>query len=136
MDDLLAIAVAVGCSPNRLILPAGQAVSREDVQHGHYVVTEQTRADTADMWRWAAGERPLILRDEDWKPLSEPTGVDEALFQVANQPHHYIDGYDGMPASAFGDFGRAIRSMLAQGYEPAKLREFFDRGITAAWPGK
>lgn len=91
VDDLVAFAVALDVSPNRLLLPSEVSVSRDDVQYGMYVVTERTRADTADMWAWATGEHPLVLRDEDWKPVPRiaPSGTQSALWQLENQPHHY-----------------------------------------------
>lgn len=90
VDDLMALAVALDVSPNRLLLPAEVTVSRDDVQYGLYVVSAETRADTADMWRWATGEHPLVLRDADWKPLrAEWSGEEQARFALENAPHRY-----------------------------------------------
>lgn len=92
VDDLVALAIALDCSPNRLLFPSELSVSRDDVQYGSYVVSEQTRADTGDMWRWADGEYPLVLRDQNWDPLEPaPAGTAVAAFALENAPHRFPD---------------------------------------------
>lgn len=77
-DDLLALGVVLNCSPNRLLMPpvTDQAESVN--------VTGGVQASAADAWAWACGERPLITLGG-----CQPSGVDEALFAVENQPHRH-----------------------------------------------
>jgi len=112
--------------------PEEWQITREGVVEYGVALIGDVRVDTRDAWAWACGEKPLVLRDKDWKPLNEPTGVDEAMFQVANQPHHYVGGYATMPVDVFGALGRMIRQCLDDGMPAAQLREFFSRAITAA----
>ena len=77
VDDLLALAVALGCSPNRLLLPADPGGDCD-------LVTPETRTATASAWAWATGEHPLILATG----TGPPSGVDAALFRIENGPHH------------------------------------------------
>lgn len=71
-DDLVALAVALGVSPVRLLLPA------EDV--GEVPLTPTERASWAAAWAWATGERPL--------PASEHVAeVDAETFERDNAPH-------------------------------------------------
>jgi transcriptional regulator with XRE-family HTH domain len=51
-DDLVALAVALGASPLRLLLPA------EDID-GEVPLTPERSAPWAVTWRWAVGEQPL-----------------------------------------------------------------------------
>src|SRR5580698_6346445 len=55
VDDLMALAVALGTTPNRLLLPevefANPGASCE--------LTPGIRARVSDVWAWAYGEKPL-----------------------------------------------------------------------------
>lgn len=106
VDDLAALAVALDVSMNRLLLPTdvisivppdGEGapyVASVVPLPDQYVVTSETRAEWADMWRWATGEHWLILRDEEGKPLpQERSDRDEALWYMENLPHKYQDVY-------------------------------------------
>ncbi len=52
VDDLVALAVALGVSPSRLLLP--ETTGPEDVP-----LTPALRCSTDEAWRWAAGVAPL-----------------------------------------------------------------------------
>jgi transcriptional regulator with XRE-family HTH domain len=132
-DDLVALAAALECSPNLLLMPAeteapgdGEAPRSVPVFGGSGPV-----ADARDLWAWAVGERPLVLRDpaHPAEPLSEPTGQEVAMFQVENQPHHF--GKD--QAASWGMFAQydtlrqLIREALASGMSPDQVIEVFIR---------
>jgi hypothetical protein len=74
-DDLLALAIALDCSPLRLLLPANVEVDRCPA------VTPLTAVPPADMWAWAAGERPLVLNGD--APLQ---GSALAMWMLENRP--------------------------------------------------
>ncbi len=74
VDDLVALAVALHFSPNRLLLPA-EARPDHDV-----TLTEKVRQKEDDAWRWATGERPLQERGTFHLVL-------ESEFPRINRPH-------------------------------------------------
>lgn len=51
VDDLVALAIALGVSPNRLLLTAAD--------EGEVELTPELTVHASDAWRWAAGEKPL-----------------------------------------------------------------------------
>jgi transcriptional regulator with XRE-family HTH domain len=73
VDDLMALAVALGVSPNRLLLT-------EQARDDHEIaLTEHVRQSEANAWRWASGERSLQENGEFlWQELDFPR---------ANRPH-------------------------------------------------
>jgi transcriptional regulator with XRE-family HTH domain len=81
-DDLLALAIVLGVTPNALLLPA--EIPADDSTG--MVVTGQTMARPADMWAWACGERPLAL--DGCVPV---TGSAAALWAVEHNPHRSAD---------------------------------------------
>lgn len=72
VEDLLALAVALGCSPNRLLLSA-------EADDEPVTLTSATTTTRRDAWRWATGEAPLPPRNLDF---------DHAFaFERENAPH-------------------------------------------------
>lgn len=78
VDDLVALAVVLGCSPNRLLFPVDPGPDE--------AVAASVRADGADLWAWACGERPLRLEGSP-----APSRIDAAVFAIENRPHHAQD---------------------------------------------
>lgn len=80
VDDLIAIAVALDISPNRLLLP--ETADDETIE-----LTPQSEASARSAWRWATGDAPLPP-DHD---------IDRAArFRDENRPH---DPGDSTPLS-------------------------------------
>jgi hypothetical protein len=75
-DDLVALALALDVSPNRLLLPA-------DADDQVIELTPSESTTTATAWHWATGEAPL--------PIVGPPRVFDAertrRFQRQNRPH-------------------------------------------------
>jgi hypothetical protein len=81
VDDLVALAVALRCSPARLLLPEAHA-PMVDLTATHDI-TPTTVANMEQMWAWATGERPLGgdgTPDDLWN---------EATFIQENRPHRF-----------------------------------------------
>ena len=94
-DDLAAFALALGCTPNRLLLP-GTASSEQVVEAGAgRYVTE------LDAWQWALGERPL-------------DGGREAEFVAENRPSHAPESPLASKVFAHPDLVRAIARTASQ----------------------
>jgi transcriptional regulator with XRE-family HTH domain len=66
VDDLMALALALGVNANALLLPPD--VSAESV-----ALTEKVSARGFRAWEWATGEAPLDAPDSTWLRLSELT---------------------------------------------------------------
>jgi transcriptional regulator with XRE-family HTH domain len=84
-DDLVALAVALGCSPNTLLLPEIELsglISIEDP------LTSKHRARVEDMWAWATGEVPLGERAASAND-DEAARRAEVEFLLVNRPHHH-----------------------------------------------
>jgi 8-oxo-dGTP diphosphatase len=87
VDDLVALAVALDTTPNRLLLP-GSADDAEPVE-----LTPEVTVSALDAWKWATGEEPLpggtappehqiLVRDDR-----------ERQFTRENQPHNLPEPY-------------------------------------------
>lgn len=87
VDDLLALAVALGVSPNQLLLPVLPADA--------VAVVGTVAAMGADVWAWAAGECPLVILGTDGQRVAEPSGQEVAAFAVAAMPHRFAAGIAG-----------------------------------------
>lgn len=84
VDDLVALAVALGCTVNALMLPPALGA---DV-----AVTPALVADAADLWAWATGDsqlqaRPAVAEQQDAAEV--PTQVLRSLFVIENAPHRF-----------------------------------------------
>jgi len=87
VDDLVALAVALGVTPNRLLLPA--SAGDDELQ-----LTPERECTERQAWAWAAGDRPLIDREpgethEDGLDLDldDPLFDEFEAFARENRPH-------------------------------------------------
>ncbi len=96
VDDLVALAVALDTTPNRLLLP-GNAAETEIVQ-----LTPEFSVSALDAWKWARGRRPLPVETAppDRQILTREDR--ERLFARENQP----DSAPEPPASNAGHVAR------------------------------
>jgi len=104
-DDLVALAVALGCTPGRLLLPNVMAAVEGDTE---VAVAGNVTAGIWDLSAWMCGE----------KPLEPATGPEVTLFSVQNQPHRWRDAY--------GELDAALQTALKAGIPPAVLRDHID----------
>lgn len=82
-DDLLAFAISLGVTPNRLMLPAGGA----DVE---VELTATVSLPLSQVWAWASGDMPLDV---------EQPGVlatHPAEFRRQNRVHDVIRAYSAL----------------------------------------
>ncbi len=96
VDDLVALAVALDTTPNRLLLP-GNAAETEIVQ-----LTPEFSVSALDAWKWARGRRPLPVETAppDRQILTREDR--ERLFARENQP-------DSAPEPPFRNAGHVAR---------------------------
>jgi 8-oxo-dGTP pyrophosphatase MutT (NUDIX family)/transcriptional regulator with XRE-family HTH domain len=100
VDDLIALAIALDTTPNRLLLP-GHASETEPVE-----LAPEVTLPALDAWKWATGEEPLpagyappdrqmLVRDDR-----------ERYFTRENQPHN-------LPEPYFRNVGHDVREYPA-----------------------
>ena len=129
VDDLVALALVLGVTPNTLLLPEPGYLGTD--------VTPLTPAvsDTAEhLWQWAQGERPLrIPGAETW--LGE---VDhpELRFSIRTRPHLTAIQPPGVAAKAspesagkMHELVLAVLAVLAVGRTPAEVRRAVELAI-------
>jgi transcriptional regulator with XRE-family HTH domain len=68
VDDLVALSIALGVSPNRLLLPE-TAFDTSEVD-----LTEHVTTDQLDAWTWATGRNPLHRDIRQYNHLLDPDG--------------------------------------------------------------
>jgi transcriptional regulator with XRE-family HTH domain len=103
-DDLVSLALALRCSPNRLLLP-GQA-SNDEVALTAHVIPLAWQA-----WRWACGESPLALTGEGLSAWD-----DYVRFPRENRPHRGA-GYTREQAQANAHLLDPIRDAVTRAIE-------------------
>jgi transcriptional regulator with XRE-family HTH domain len=125
VDDLVALAVALGTTPNRLLLP------EMDVEHASesYRLTPAVRETPPLLWAWATGEVPLghlPSRATD----DRTTRGEEVVFSRLNRPHHWHDWGEAAPRLPAGAWTKELA--LARTGFMAYLVEAFVTGMTTA----
>ena len=100
VDDLVALAIALDVSPNRLLLTADASDGRVELIPGGF-------ATTRTAWRWGTGEKALPL--DLW---GKPGIMDfDRLFRFKqeNRPH---DPPDSMPVSEISEHEGVLRPVV------------------------
>jgi transcriptional regulator with XRE-family HTH domain len=124
VDDLVALAVALGTTPNRLLFPGEE--------HGDVALTPHLSVEWAAAWRWACGDDPL--------PLTAPSAHAESAarrraFMAENRPHD--PGSQAAPATArlLGALEAVEKAMrtayLDFGLSPTDIQDVTTYALTA-----
>jgi 8-oxo-dGTP diphosphatase len=87
VDDLVALAVALDTTPNRLLLPS-TADDAESVE-----LTPEVRVSALDAWKWATGEEPLPAGAAPPERQMLVRNDRERYFTRENQPHNLPEPY-------------------------------------------
>lgn len=80
VDDLLALAAVLGCSPARLLMPPVTAPDGPPVS-----LVGTLDASAVDAWAWACGDRSLPGTGLD----PEGSAVAEMVWGIENAPHRH-----------------------------------------------
>lgn len=122
VDDLVALAVALGTTPNRLLLPdieGGRPPGDEPAPWGD--------VPPLSLWAWASGEVPLGRR-----PVSAADGRtargEEVVFGRENRQHHWNAPQPAAPPSR----EEAASRVFAVTGLAAFIQEAFAAGLTTA----
>jgi hypothetical protein len=123
-DDLVALAIALGTTPNRLLLAT-------DAGSEPMPLTPAVTVSARDAWLWATGERALDSTKDGVFHLDRETG-----FRRENRPHDLQDDY---PVSmvmqhraALSKVSRAVQGAEAAGVPPGLIRQWLDFTATLA----
>jgi transcriptional regulator with XRE-family HTH domain len=82
-DDLVALALALGVTPNTLLMPQVDYLGAS----GTHYLTPEAIGTAEELWQWAQGERPPLILAED--ALSWLGGGEHPMvgFAVRNRPY-------------------------------------------------
>ena len=138
VDDLTAIAAALGVTPNALLLPPLDPAAPGRA----YQLTPGMKGTAPELWSWATGEVPLG-RGPVTVNDSEQDRYAEANFAYANLPHHYTRELladlmrlgqatddDAVPAS--DRLGTGLARALLSGLTTAQVRYVTEAAILAS----
>jgi transcriptional regulator with XRE-family HTH domain len=117
-DDLIALALALGVTPNRLMLPASAVGDTE------LAATVTVPAHWA--WTWACGDEPLPV-DEPGELATERRG----RFRRENRPHEpesrqssYIDVVSRENAGEFDPIRECFETLINKGVPPQDISTY------------
>jgi transcriptional regulator with XRE-family HTH domain len=136
IDDLAALAVALGVTPNRLLLPPVDP-GRLD---GECELTPQVRETPALLWAWAAGEIPLGALPASAGSDRAARGA-EVVFSRENRPQHWNAPAPDAPQSGAAAAARAfavtgltafIQEAFISGLSTADIRAAVEGALVAA----
>lgn len=122
LDDLVALAVALGTTPNRLLLPAMDADRLADVCE----LTPKVGETPPLLWAWAAGEAPLGVPPASARSDREARGA-EVVFSRENRPQHWNAPVSNVPRP-----GEAAARVFAVTGLVAFIQEAFIAGLSTA----
>jgi hypothetical protein len=126
VDELVAFAVVLGCSPNLLLLPR---LPPGGIPADCGLTPSQTPVDVVAAWAWATGEKPL------------PNGASrrgEAEFVTANRPHHFGGGHWRLGhgvTTAYADAEAKLSDAIQEALKSlttAELRSIFEQVLVRA----
>lgn len=124
-DDLVALAIALGVTPSRLLLTAGA--------EGQVELTPNVTVHASDAWKWAAGEEPFTYTGGH-ADLEQETS--RAEFVKENRPHQgdfYIDAglYLGDRQYVASSILGALMAGVQRGLKPEALHQLVDSAVAA-----
>jgi transcriptional regulator with XRE-family HTH domain len=122
VDDLAALAVALGVTPNRLLLPPADGSGPEDGEPAPW-----GKEPARSLWAWATGEIPLGHPPASAKTSRAERGGEVAFFRE-NRGQHWNAPPPPPPASA----GAAANQVLALNGLAALVQVAFGAGYTTA----
>lgn len=139
-DDLTALAIAFGVTPNALMLPEMQfAADTATCQ-----LTPQIGGRVRELWAWATGEVPLgtnaVSESDD-----EAARLYELSFVIGNRPHHFGFGAashlqalgdpglsEELRVSAPAALGTLLIAVFAAGVRTTEIRDLVETALGSA----
>jgi 8-oxo-dGTP pyrophosphatase MutT (NUDIX family)/transcriptional regulator with XRE-family HTH domain len=100
VDDLVALAIALGVTPNRLLL-TGRITP--DIADEAVELTSVVRMPVLDVWQWASGDAPLADSD-----------VDVNEFRRENRPHDRAEPVDLRELRRYPELARQAALLIRE----------------------
>lgn len=130
VDDLVPLALALGVTPNTLLMPHVDYLGGTD----YHLLTPNVGGNAERLWQWAQGERAIPV------PLpglpSEFHDADQALeFTVRSRPYLTAarapgGGGPGTPAPELRELSVAVQRALKAGAMPTEVRRVAELTMT------
>lgn len=123
-DDLVAISLALGVTPNTLLLPQVDYLGSRD----WHQLTPVAGGTAEHLWQWAQGERPLVPPvPDEWLGKSTHPVLE---FSITSRPyltalHAARPGGEplhGTPVPVMKELSAAVYMALAEGATPPEVR--------------
>jgi hypothetical protein len=136
VDDLVALAVALETTPNRLLLPSAEVEHASDM----YQLTPSVREIPALLWAWATGEVPLG-HSPSTGDTDRTTRGEEVVFSRLNRQQHWNAPPPAAPASRAAAESRVFASAgivalvheaFIGGMSTADIRAVFEGALVTA----
>ena len=133
VDDLVAISLALGVTPNTLMLPHVDYLGGMD----YHQLTPEADAGAERLWQWAQGERPLrvpVPGADGWIGGGEHPALQ---FSIRNRPyltalHSPAGSGTGLPPPYMRDLSFAVAKAMEGGASPSEVRRTVE--LTIALP--
>ncbi len=130
VDDLVPLALALGVTPNTLLMPDVDYLGNRDIHQ----LTPAVSGTAVELWQWAQGEKPLTLPVPD---LPSPFGGNRVLeFSVRTRPYltaaQSPAGDDATPAqmSRLRDLSIAVQEAMKAGASGTEIRRVTEMTMT------
>ena len=120
-DDLMALSVALGCSPAELLLP--ETIAPTAILAAHVQLTPGYATTLRRAWSWVTGEHPL----------ADGSVQDEARFNAEARPHRFDLGSVAgtVPMDAHSAVTSAVVRSMAAGVTVDQIRTMVELSISA-----
>jgi transcriptional regulator with XRE-family HTH domain len=131
VDDLPALALALGVTPNTLLLPEIGYLGGTEVHH----LTPAVSGTAEQLWQWAQGERPLHMHipgADGWLGDSRYPALE---FSMRNRPYLTAvhapspGGRAGSPDPVLLDLAAKVTGALAEGATGTEVRRVVELAI-------
>ena len=135
VDDLVALALALGVTPNRLILPG---VTPADMAIG-YMLTPAVAGNPVALWQWAQGERHPGIPTEGAHSWLGGGENPDLTFALDNRPYLTArtvrdeiadSSARRLPEGSLRILVAAVLEALAEGADPTWVRRVVELAIT------
>lgn len=130
VDDLTALALALGVTPNTLLMPQVTYLGSSDF---HYL-TPEVSGSAEHLWQWAQGERPLPVAVPDFRDWIGNGKHPHLEFSLRTRPYLTAPrpgaGGGGPMDPLVRELASAVLKAMETGATPADVRRVVELAIT------
>jgi hypothetical protein len=130
VDDLVPLALALGVTPNVLLLPPVGYLGASD----SHLLTPAVSGSAEELWQWAQGERPLPIPlpgADSWLGDGEHRDL---MFAVRSRPYlaavHAPGSGHSIPAPELRDLSVAVQKAMKAGATGTEIRRVTELTMT------